>query len=131
MVREDGSRLGISKFESIVFTLWRMQITNYLYDIVEWFSPIHECKYGKLNHVKTSCLCVWIILSLCSWINMFTLKLLLTQQLVSNTWLKIFLRTKEKQAYKSMIKGILIEDGVNCSLVRMWYKKVFQERWKI
>ena len=41
-------------------------LCNILYGIVEIFSLIHGCRLSWLNHVKTLCTLVLIILSLCS-----------------------------------------------------------------
>ena len=37
--------------------------------------------------------------------------------------MKIFGRVKENRAHKMKTKGILVEGGVHCSLIGMWYKE--------
>ena len=49
-------------------------LCNILYCIVELFSLVRGRKHGWLNHVKTSCTVCVIVLSLCSWTNIFGIK---------------------------------------------------------
>ena len=56
-------------------------ICNILYDMVEIFSLIRGCTHFGRTILKPHIPCVQLF-SLCSWTNIFTLKLSLTQQLV-------------------------------------------------
>ena len=53
-------------FDSILY--------NIPYGIVETFSLIHGCTHGWSNHVKTLCTMCVIVLSLCSWTNIVSIK---------------------------------------------------------
>ena len=42
--------------------------------------------------------------------------------------MKISRRAQKNIAHKKMIKGILFEDRVNCSLMEIWYKNMYHEK---
>ena len=69
-------------------------------------------------------ICVDYLL-LCSKINMFTLRLLMAKKLVL---MKISRTTQKYIAHKKMMKGILFEVRVNCSLMEIWYKNMYHEK---
>ena len=47
----------------------------------------------------------------------------MAQQTSIRPRLKIFGRAKDYRAHKAKTKGILVKGEVDCSLIRMWYKK--------
>ena len=80
---------------------------NILYGIVEWFPFAYECRHGWPNHVKTLCIFVWIVLSLCFELTLFALKLLLAQQfssLVSTSIFKQIISSQGNQGHAYMME---------------------------
>ena len=61
-------------------------IFNILYNIVEWFSFFHGCRYHWPNHVKSSCIIVLIVLFLCSWINIVWINTFTKFIFISKIW---------------------------------------------
>ena len=97
-------------------------LRNILYRIVELFSLIRGRRHGWPNHVKTSCtVCVivflWRVFSLIFFVSHGLGIRFNSLQLVSELGLKISRRAKDYKAHKMKTKEILVEGGVDCSLM--------------
>ena len=88
--------------------------------IVERFSLIHGYRHDWPNHVKTLCTFMLIYLFfVLEFMCLFIKAFVVIRNGIKASKLKIFGRTKDYEAHKIKIKGILVQDGVNYSLIKM------------
>ena len=106
--------------------------SSYFLCIVLYF--IVSLIYGRRHGFRTTLKpCVQFVLifflSLFSWLMKLHQSFCQCNKLVSKLGLKISWRGKDHRAHKMKTKGIFSENGVDCSLVVIWYKKFVS--WKV